>query len=263
MNESECIAKAVVEVVLPGSRMTFQESQSNHECDFALELPSGEVACLEVTASVDERHKEVLDVLTHPRKRGPFVTARLCQHGWYVHPEPGAEIKRIRQRVDEYLHRIELSGVSKFFAPFDAHDNPAIQRIWEDLKIEAGAQMEWKLPRQIGLAVPGQGGWVDPEHIVLTVEREAGKTDNQVKLAAVQCEQRHLFIFVDASDFDTWGPMLRELMPPRTPSLPESVTHVWVVSSAVEAHWFRVLLYSREHAWRDCGPIYAKIDGNT
>lgn len=50
---AEKVAKSVVEELIPGARMYFQERQHDGGHDFDLVLPDGSTAALEVTASKD------------------------------------------------------------------------------------------------------------------------------------------------------------------------------------------------------------------
>ena len=234
--------------------------QSNREWDFDLRLPDGELAALEVTASADQRHLQFLAVLGDERRGGQFVGAERCQRDWWVHPEEGARIDRIREKVDEYLQPIEESGLAKFFSPTDAHDHEGVRRIWRDLHIEAGQVVRWKPPGRIGIAAPGRGGWVDGDYISRAVQKEANKRDNSEKLDASGLAQRHLFVFVDSSNHYAWGPMVRGMVPAAAPDLPEAITHAWAVSSSGTLHLFRALVFTRECGWHDFGLVDAVVE---
>jgi hypothetical protein len=260
MNLSERVAKSVIESALPGSRMEFRAMQSKSQWDFDLWLPNGERTALEVTASTDRRYLQFLAVLGDESRGGQFVSAERCQKDWWVHPEEGARIDRIKRKLDEYLWPIEESGLAEFLAPVDAYEQEAVRRIWRDLRVDSGQVVRWKPPRRIGIAAPGRGGFVDERHIARAVEKEAAKRDNIGKLEASGLAERHLFVFIDSSNHHAWGPMVSGMVPAAAPALPDAITHAWAVSSSGMLHRFRALIFTREGGWSDFGLVDAAVE---
>jgi hypothetical protein len=259
MNFSERVAKAVVESALPGSKMEFRRVQSKGEWDFDLWLPDGGQAALEVTASVDQGHREFLSVLANESKGGQFVWRSLCQKDWFVDPEEGARIDLIRANVDRYLRPIEELGLSQFFAATGAGEYDEVRRIWQDLRIASGQVIRWNPTGRIGIAAPTRGGWIEDDYIREAVQDEANRRDNQTKLAASRRSQRHLFVYVDPTNHRAWGPMVRGRMPTVEPTLPAAITHAWAVSSTGMRDRFRVMRFELKGGWYDCGVVLAIV----
>jgi hypothetical protein len=255
MRLTERVAKSVVEAVLRGSVMHYRSTQSHGECDFDVELPHGEWAALEVTASADERELQGLAARRDPVKGGAFVHATQCQRGWLVHPEISARLKNIRQKVDEYLAAIERSGLTEFEAERDAPNHESVQRIWSALRIESGTVLQWTAPNLIGIAPPGRGGVVRRDNIRLALNREAQKKDNATKLSRSAHAQRHLFVVVDPTSQDAWGAMQFAELPSKAPDLPHAISHCWIVAMVGAERWTRVITFSSADGWSDHGWI--------
>ena len=140
MDRTEAIAKLVVESVAAGAQLTHNPSQSHGEHDFDIVLPGGGRGLLEVTRATEESQRAMQGALRSSRHGGPFVPVNRCQSGWYVILGGKPDLKRIRRQIDGYLADIELEGRTRFFAPADSPDSCALERIWANLGVEAGAQ---------------------------------------------------------------------------------------------------------------------------
>jgi hypothetical protein len=111
MNYAERVAKAIIEE-LSGGKMVFRNDQSRGGHDFDLEYPDGVlVPAVEVTSSVDAQKAEAYAAI---RKRGASVPRHKCQKNWLVLPSLDANIRRIREEVDQYLTAIEADGLTSF-----------------------------------------------------------------------------------------------------------------------------------------------------
>jgi hypothetical protein len=226
MNLSERVAKIVVEAVLPGSRMDFRGSQSVRTHDFDLITPLGTVAALEVTSAADPRILSTEAAILDERKGGSFVPRRETANDWYICPTVDANIHRVRKLADRYLADIEKEGLREFQGEGSAFSSLAVARIWEDLRVEAGWVASWNPPGFIALALPGDGGWLNPHHVYEAVRVEAEKPDNREKLARSGASERHLFVYVDPSNALPWM-CFREMRSGQLPSLPAEITYVW------------------------------------
>jgi hypothetical protein len=96
MNNSEKIAKAVIETIFLGAQMKYRFDQSVGQYDFDLQYANGIIAAVEVTASVDEILEQTIAAISNERKGDHFVRAERCQNDWLVHPRSGANINNHR-----------------------------------------------------------------------------------------------------------------------------------------------------------------------
>jgi len=226
MNRSEKVAKLVVEALLPGSRMDFRTSQSTRTHDFDLISPSGVVAALEVTSAVNPQTLRTEAAILDDRKGGSFIPRTKATKDWYINPTVDADINRVRALADEYLADIEKEGIEDFYSEMTSVFSPAVARIWTDLRVEAGVVLKWNPPGRIGLALPGDGGWLNPHHVRDAVRVEAEKKDNLEKLILSGVSERHLFVYIDPSHALAWM-CFREMASGEMPTLPSDITYIW------------------------------------
>lgn len=69
MDFSEKTAKAVLEAVLPGAKLTHRDQQSDGEYDFDLRYPDGRPAAVEVTRSVNQQQRPSLRSIAEKNRR--------------------------------------------------------------------------------------------------------------------------------------------------------------------------------------------------
>jgi hypothetical protein len=253
LNNSEAIAKGVLESVVPGATMHYHTVQSGGMHDFDLEYPDGRIVPVEVTASVDEQWMSTIAAIRRPRTGGQFVCRVKCRKDWYVIPQfrESLSINEIRQSVDTYLADIEAEGRDRFVAPADAYHSPTVRRIWSELGIEAGYTLVWNPPGRIGIALPGQVARIDAKAVEAAVLAEAAKSDNLKKLRVSSAAERHLFVYISPSNWPVWASINEGTPPPNAPNLPPEVTHVWAVAmtrhqnkyvvwtATATSHWVR------------------------
>lgn len=226
MDYAERVAKHILETLLPGASMVFRDPGTGGH-DFDLTYADGTTVPVEVTASMDRVQVETYAAI---RERGGFVTRQKCRMDWLVHPLPGANIKRIRRKIDEYLADVETDGLSYAHTHAHAHMYPSVGRL-QDLGVESAGVAKWKRPG-IHIGYPGSGGAVGAECAVEAIDLEARKDDNRRKLAATEAPTRHLFVYVDALNFLPWRGV-RDFDPAGlAPSLPEEITDVWAAAGA-------------------------------
>ena len=159
-----------------------------------------------------------------------MVKTRLCKKDWYVHPVLGARINRLRSRIDEYLAAIEAVNIERFHATTDWY-NPSVERIYHDLGVVSGSVFpHWKEPGQIGIALPGGGGALSADTAIKAAEREAFKIDNRRKLGAARTNERHLAIYVYATNSLPWCALVDHDPSPDLPHLPAEITDLWLFS---------------------------------
>jgi hypothetical protein len=250
MDAAERAAKSVIEAVIRGGRMEFHSDQSHSIVDFDLEYADGTVAAVEATASVNQQR---LVTEARVRKGGHFVGRSQCRKDWFVFPSVGADIRRIRENVDQYLAAIEADGLSQFHNQADADLYASVQRIVEDLNIEGGGVVHWKTPG-IGLGGLGWSGTVSAHHVQAAVEHEANKEDNKKKLLASGRAERHLFVHIDPTNSQSWI-AVRDLAPPDSPPrLPMQITEVWVAACAGSVNGW-IVWRGNSAGWQNVGLV--------
>jgi hypothetical protein len=255
MDHAETVAQAVVEALETGSRMQHQARQSHGEHDFNLLCGDGRIAALEVTAAADEQAEQTVDALLGKRKGGPFVPTKLCKQDWYIHPGRNACINKIRAKADEYLAQVEAEGLNGFFSPLDAAGHHSVCRIWNDLGIVGGWVTRRKMPGQIGILPPGDGGTVAVADFTEAVCAEAEKPDNRRKLGASKADERHLFVYIHPGNYLPWVAFVDSEPPSEPVALPTEVTHVWAAAEGRSLNEFVVWRARRGEPWRNCGPL--------
>jgi len=235
--------------------MRYQSDQADGQYDFDLQYPGGLTVPLEVTTAADEEVERSHAAILNARKGGPFVPRVHCKRDWYIHPLPEANINTIRAMSDCYLAAIEAEGLEQFDAFTDADDSPAVCRIFQDLKIEAGRVLRWRPSGRIGIALPGSGGLVEAESVTRAVESEAWKVDNRRKLGMVEAPERHLFVYVDPNNYLVWV-ALRDKAPSTIfPRLPEEITDVWAATTEGTPGWYVVWHAHHVSGWRHLGYV--------
>jgi hypothetical protein len=253
MDHAETVAQRLLEAVLIGTRMVYRVNQSRGEHDFDLHYPDGRVSAVEVTSSVDEGGERTNAAILDKRKGGPAVKTKLCEKDWYVHPVPGANINKIRDKIDEYIAAIESAGIEKFFF-FSQKDHPSVERIYADLGVVSGSVFPyWKEPGFIKIAPPGGGGALNASTVIEAVEREAFKNDNRRKLGASGAAERHLAVYVYMTNYLPWGGLVDFEPPSDLPKLPSEITDIWAFSETRSDHEYVVWRASTSLGWRRVG----------
>lgn len=249
MDECEALAKAVIEDVIPRSRMKFHFEQSHGNYDFDLVYPDGKLAAVEVTAAKNELIEGTLAAILDEKKGGSFVPRHQCRNDWMVYPTVGARINLIRRQVDSYLAQVEAEGLSHFFAYTDYPDSRAVQLLFEELQIEAGDVVKWKKPG-ICITSPGQGTVSNPKEVDDAVLCEAQKKDNRRKLGNAEHSERHLFVCIDWNLYAPWC-AINERKPSGLPMhLPKEIDIVWAVASTRSSGVYAVWRAERDQPWK-------------
>jgi hypothetical protein len=253
MDRAEIAAKSILEKLIPGARMHYRQSQSLGEHDFDLEYPSGIKVPLEVTISTDEK-AEATRAAIRNRRSDSFVPRVRSVNDWYVHPRRYANINKIRAHVDNYLAAIEAEGINEFDAYTDSEECSAVFKILQELGIERGSNIKWKSPG-IRIAIPADGGLVDPDVVNEAVETEALKVDIKRKLSTAEALEKHLFVYIATTRHVVWV-AVRDNIPPATgPELPFEITDAWVTTWAGEGAWHTVWHARRGFSWTDKGQV--------
>src|SRR2546426_219441 len=106
--------------------MEFRSDQSTSVVDFDLIYPDGSRGALEATGSVDARR---LQTQARIRKGGTIVPRARTRNDWLVFPTIGADIRRIRESIDDYLAAVEEDGLTQFHTELDSDRYRSVQRI--------------------------------------------------------------------------------------------------------------------------------------
>ncbi len=227
MNLSEKIVKRVLEAVLPGAVLTYQNSQSNGEYDFELRYSSGDIAAVEVTASLDEPSMRTDAAIRGKRAGGSAFNARECKKTWILFPLDGADIPKIRRQADSLIAGFERNGVDDIDC-LRSYSDSTISNVCNELLI-TGARVVADAGAQIIICHPVRGGAVGQDSAVRAAEEEASKPDNKRKLGAAGTTERHLAVYIDARAGVPWI-SLTEFQPPSVkPVLPPEITDLWLI----------------------------------
>jgi hypothetical protein len=225
MKPTEALAKLIVEGVEVGGQMIYREDQSARTHDFDLNRTTGAAAAVEVTSITDGTVRATFAAIDRCRR----MSRRLCTKDWRIHPAANANIKRIAEKADAYLAKIEATGVDRFFSSLDASSSPPVAAIWHDLQVQGGGVLPQKEP-QIVIVLPVTGGAYGQSLVLAAVQTVMSASDNLEKLAKSGAAERHLAIYVDRSatsvlmGFRDFGP------PSELPDLPAEVTDIWLFS---------------------------------
>lgn len=246
MKPSEVLATQAFAALDPKTRLRFVEDQSNTVYDFSLEAADGSIGALEVTSFHDVEMTRAHHAIRSQRHGGPVAPSRRVKQGWWIHPCTSANIRKVRDLADDYLAAIEAEGRVRFFYGTDGHKSRAVAAIYRDLRIDAGHVFHWKTPRQIRIALPGEGAIISTDSVLRMIRDVSNLSDNRTKLGASRCPRRVLFIEVDSNAYKQWVAVVRETPPSEAPELPPEVTELWVVariaSQVVVWRWY-------ERAW--------------
>jgi hypothetical protein len=250
MRSEERAVAQIIEAIRPTCRMEYSVEQSHGECDFVLRDGEGAYP-FEVTRYTNPRAQEIYAAIEGRDGTGAFVNRRLAQHDWWVFPTHITNIRRVRDHVDRLLADVEAEGFTQFDVRTDTA-SPAVQRMWQEIRILHGVQMPWSPPGRIGIATPGDGATLSSDQVVSAVEAEAAKPDNRKKLG-LEAAERHLCVYVDYLGYPAHSVMLNGMLPSQHPRLPPEVTHLWVMCDHAEGPEYVVWSYERTAGWQDHG----------
>ena len=237
--------------------MVYRTDQRRGGHDFDLCYPDGQVSAVEVTSSVDDVGERTNAAILDKRKGGSAIKTKLCKKDWYIRSVSGANINKIRARVDEYLAAVESAGIETFFGPTDWH--PSVERIYRDLSVVSGSVIPWKDPGYIRMAPPGGGSALNASTAIRAAEREARKEDNRKKLGAAGTHERHLVVYVYVTNYLPWCALVDFEPPPDLPGLPSEITDIWLCSETRSEHQYAVWRASDFSPWCNLGRVSLEI----
>lgn len=218
------------------------------------------LAAVEVTAAADSESIQLWKLINGREER--WIEPDL-QGGWMVHLEPTARANRLLKELPALLKELEGKGVTQIPSQRARHEvRGSLEGRARSLGIVSGDQSGTEFPGSIYLTIerPREraGGMVDntgsavPQW-VRDFLLDAHQSDVLGKLARSGATERHAFILLPAfstAPFGVFDMLWRDqddVVPTRSPKLPDEVTHVWLMSFLVEGSGLR---WSPEGGWQ-------------
>jgi hypothetical protein len=226
MKLSEQLAAAVLRKMLPQAQVSYRASQPHGEHDFDLLYPDGRTACLEVASAVDTQTRATVAAILAERHGADYVPAIKARSGWYITPMAGADINRIRREIDASLAQLDEAGIDSFDQGLGNLSLPS-KAAFEALRVLSGDVVSFVPDGKIQIALPSDGGTVNPGAVNLTVSRVAERPDNMRKLSMGAYDERHLFVYIDDSAHAPHAALFLSDYVASPPTLPAPITHVW------------------------------------
>lgn len=243
---SETIAKRVLEAALPGATMTYRLTQSNGEYDFDLLYGDGKEAAVEVTAAVDETMARINGAIRNKRRGGSVIKAAVCRKSWMIFPARGASINYIRANADQQLRKLEQEGIDSFYCvsgPLSVRD------VCSGLRVTGGGVISSETEPMILIASPIDGGAVGPSVAIAAGESEAWKYDNRAKLGSAKAVERHLVVYIGASNGLAWTALTSFAPPSALPTIPDEITNIWLIGHSETENEFVVWSAGTDEIW--------------
>jgi hypothetical protein len=243
MNYSEMISKRVLEAIFPGATLEYRAAQSNGEYDFDLRHSNGTTGAVEVTSAVDEALAQTVAAIRSKKKGGSVITAVDCSKSWLIFPTKSASINSIRTDADSQLAKLEQEGIERFFC---GDNSPYVRDICCQLNITGGGVISSDEEPTIRIGFPIGGSAVGATRAIEAGEREAWKRDNRAKLGVAPMAERHLVVYIDASNDLPWTGLTSFAPPSTLPKLPPEITNLWLIGHGEKPNEF-VAWYAGSH----------------
>lgn len=211
--------------------------------DLNIMTAEGGPAAVEVTAAADPDSIQLWKLVNGRDERWTVPT---LQGGWILHLEPTARAKRLLKELPAFLKELEGKGVTEIPSQRRRQEMPQSIEGWA---------------RALGIVSGNQSGTDFPGSIYLTIERSPERTGGVVdstgsavpgwvrdfllnphqsdvlgKLARSSAGERHAFILVPGFSIAPFGVVdmlwrdVDDVVPTRSPHLPDQVTHVWLMA---------------------------------
>ena len=207
------------------------------------------VIALEVTSATDGDVRSLWDTVHDQEWEAPSLG-----RSWGLTLKPGSRTKGLAEKALPFLRTLEAGGVEKFDDSYPSRLSSdgvlQAQRQLSELGIRNGISMDSK-PTRIVVSVIGPSGWGSADTLTYLVERAAQRKVEQ--LGRATAEERHVFLWLDWSDYDAQAAMhfVMDLgvLPKSPPALPEGIDKVWVMPFAVSDGRSRPLLSATVEKW--------------
>jgi hypothetical protein len=228
--EDEDQAASIVATYLGVEASRHDDGSEEGRHDFWLSDRDGELlAALEVTSLARETVESLDSALD---KHGRILDSDSTSLTWLLDLSTSAKITELmfdsRTQIEELLGSLERAGVRTFV--LGASNRRVEVAELGKLGISAGRGIPTADPQQriILTGHPGVATWTGGDWTNDAVATVARKPDNLLKLSGISLAERHLFVWVFFSAFETWFEVLRGVPPPEPPDLPPAVTDVWI-----------------------------------
>lgn len=198
---------------------------------------------VEVTVAVDER------LIQQASEIGsPGMDATAASGTWSVNVR--SRIDRLRPRLDSLLAAAEADGVWRLrrgiggVTAWDEHGNLVVDplesarplRTPESAEqlgaagVEHASRLRGGRPKRIYLLGPMVGGFPKADAPAAAIERRIPRKLKTLQSGdAADADARHLFVWADVSDFETFSGIDDELIAKaRPPQIPEGIDIVWI-----------------------------------
>lgn len=249
------LAYRIVAEVYPQAKMDQYDPGGGPESrhDFNIVVEGQRVVAMEVTQSTLEPLLQARAQVNQQFLKS--IDAPDLRWSWYVYPVVGCDAKFLRDHVVVALTRLEseldpgrLTPPPSFDFRSDGAGSPAARNLWERFKVESvSAYVASGIARVKVFSPSDPRTWVESEagtYVNQAVEDEADKQDNITKLAESGASERHLFVYVDPSNYLAWKTMADGIIPPHSPLVSEVFTGVWVATVGRDG---RVICWKSSH----------------
>lgn len=233
----------------------------NGEADLGFRTIDGRSAAVEVTTLTDSVVKSAMSAWVKQRERNNDMP--LLDNSWVVAvPTKNVRYPGLAKRLEPHLRVLEDNDIEHLDDMIVARMPPGEVRVagvavLAERVIDARV-FHTKDPSVRRLFYTPMGSWVSKgadDGLRIIEEHLADNPDNHRKLARAGADQSHLFLWLDS---DTNGAVAATFtaleerdgrlieLPSRPPSLPEPITHLWVVHRGTGRGW----MYSPDDGWR-------------
>jgi hypothetical protein len=229
--------------------------------DFDLVLADGSREPLEITRHVDRAAYETWERLG---SAGALITPSLARV-WVLalpHRDVDAagnaqpyDVRKFRAEIEPALAALEGAGYETIALGRLQRELPTVFQTLLDLGIQDGFSRDRRSgePAHISTGAP-VGGMTLPDLVAAAIEVEAGKSDNEKKLAQTPtAAHRHLFVPFDSSSGAAFNALDRGVIG-RLPNLPTPITTAWACARA------RVYVATPPAPWQEHALVPAVFD---
>ena len=217
--------------------------------DFDLQVGSKTIA-LEVTSSTDEETTKLWKSVDKQEWEEPTLT-----RSWGLVLTPGTHVKTLRSGVALHLHLLESVGIWKFDESRPPRTWPPEALLALDTLRKLGVRRghsQIDPPTRIVIGVNGPGGWGDRDDLNRAMERSIAEIIEKLRRATA--EARHLFVWLDWTDFEAQAAMhfILDLgiFPNVPPTMPDGLDEVWTAPRALADGRERPLLRASKSGWQ-------------
>lgn len=225
--EDEEMAVRIVASHIGAEASRHDDGSGSGRHDFWLHRDGERIAALEVTSFAREDVESLDSALD---RHGRILDSESTSLTWLLDLAASSNVKLLidsQIQIEELLTSLEADGVHRFVS--GSNERAEVVELGR-LGISAGLGVPAaESPQRIVFASPpGIATWTGSDWTNDAVRAVARRSDNVSKLSHVDVAERHLFMWVFFSEFETWLELLRGVPPPDPPDLPPEITDVWI-----------------------------------